>query len=353
MAKKMLAVDIGSRYFKACVLAAKQPDDGSVLVERYAVVPIPPGTMNMTFSDRPFANPDAAKQAMRDLIKQVDGKGHYAFVTVPDNLVVINWLTMPVKAKEAVDKSIATTLSPLLPLELERWFWDYQIVEVSKKQTTVIAEAVMKTNLEDIGNLIGDAGLIPAGVDATFFNLVNLYHGYLEKKDNEKKNICIIYHGHQATTVAFYKAGIVKATRVIQIGGMHFTNLIKEKSQLNDEDAEKVKLEQEVFIRDNPDKQNKNAIYNAIKPAFGDLIKGIYNSVDQYLARFREFKINEIILAGGGAAFANIEASLQANLNTKTLLGTELTPISSADGRMGVRDGLILSSAVGSLMREG
>lgn len=353
MAKKIMAVDIGSRYFKACVLAAKQPGDGSIVVDRYAIVPIPPGTLNMTFSDRPFANPEAAKLAMKDLIKQVGGKGMYAFVTIPDNLVVINWLTMPVKAKEAVDKSIATTLSPLLPLELERWFWDYQIVEVSKKQTTVIAEAMMKTNLEDIGNLISEVGLIPAGVDSTYFNLVNLYHEYLEKKDNEKKNICIIYHGHQATTVAFYKAGLVKATRVIQIGGMHFTNLIKEKSQLNDEDAEKVKFEQEVFIKENPDKQNKNEIYNAIKPAFGDLIKGIYNSVDQYLARFREFKINEIILAGGGAAFANIEASLQANLNTKTYLGNEMTPITSTDGRMSERDALVLSSAVGSLLREG
>jgi type IV pilus assembly protein PilM len=348
----MLALDIGSRFVKTCVLAAKQPDEGGIELEKYSIVPMPEGALNNTFSDRPFANPEAVKNTVREAVKQVGGKGMYVFVTIPDNLVVVNWMTMPVKSKEAVDKSIASTLSPLLPLELDRWFYDYQILEVSKKQTTVIAQAIMKTNLEDVGNVISEMGLIPAGIDSTFFNLINLYHNYLIAKDNEKKNVCIIYHGHQATTVAFFKGGILKASRIIQIGGLHFTNLIKEKNNLSDEEADKMKLEHDVFVADNPDLQNKNEIYNTIKPAFGDLIKGIYNSVDQYLARFREFKINEIILTGGGAAFRNIESALQANLNTKTVLGTEMTPIVSTDGRLTTGEALVLSCAVGSLQRE-
>ncbi len=350
MAKKMVALDIGSRLIKACTLAPAKGESG-IIVDKFAIVKTPENAMNNTFSDRPFANINEMKTAIKEVVKTAGIKGMYAFITIPDNLVVVNWLTLPVKAKEAVDKSMASSLAPLLPLELERWYWDYKILEVGKKQTTVIAEAIMKTNLEDIGNMVMDAGLIPAGVDSTFFNLINVYHDYLIKKENEKKNVCIVYQGHQSTTIAFFKGGILKATRSLQVGGLHFSNLIKEKQGITDEEADQLKIEQEVFIKDNPDLQNKNEIYNIIKPAFGDLIKGIYNSVDQYLARFREFKINEIILSGGGAAFKNIESALQSNLNTKTILGTDMIPITSKDNNLSISDALVISPAVGSLMR--
>jgi Tfp pilus assembly PilM family ATPase len=196
-----------------------------------------------------------------------------------------------------------------------------------------------------------ECGLIPAGFDSTFFNLMNLYHDYLVKKENEKKNICIIYHGHQSTTVSFFKGGILKATRIIQLGGIHFTNLLKEKDGISFEDAEKLKKGSEIFVKDNPDLQNKNELYNAIKPAFGDLVKNVYNSIDQYLARFREFKINEIILSGGGGAFRNIETSLNSNLNTKTIIGTEIAPIIYKNEKLTIEDALVLNCAIGSLMR--
>ena len=349
MATRSIALDIGSRFIKAVSLASRSEDE--VVLDVYGMVRLPDKTMNLTFSDRPFANLPAAKEKLKELVAKTGTKGSYAFITIPDNLVVINWITMAVKAQDAVEKSIGPSLAPLLPLEIDRWYYDFQIIEVSKKQTTVIAEAVLKSNLEEIGNLVTECGLIPCGLDSTFFNLMNVYHAYLAKTDNEKKNICLIYMGHQATTVAFFKGGLLKSSRVIQSGGMHFTSLIMEKRNINDEEAEKLKFEQEVFVRDNPDKQNKNEIYNIIKPAFGDLIKSIYNSVDQYLARFREFKIHEIILSGGCGSFKNLDAALQANLNTKTILGTEITRMSSKDGKLPEEDKHLYTCAVGALMR--
>lgn len=349
MANRTIALDLGSRFFKIVSLASRKEDE--VSLDLYGMVKIPDKTMNLTFSDRPFANLETAKAKLKELVASTGTKGCYAFITVPDNLVVINWITMAVKAQDAVEKSIGPSLAPLLPLEIDRWFYDWQIIEVSKKQTTVLSEAILKNNLEEIGNLVTDCGLLPCGLDSTFFNLVNVYHDYLVKADNEKKNICLVYMGHQATTVAFFKGGVLKSSRVIQSGGMHFTSLIMEKRNLSDEDAEKLKFEQEVFVRDNPDKQNKNEIYNIIKPAFGDLIKSIYNSVDQYLARFREFKIHEIILSGGCGSFKNLDAALQSNLNTKTMLGTDLTKIESKDGKLPEEHKHLYTSAVGALMR--
>lgn len=351
MATNTIALDIGSRFIKAASLASKQEDEA--ILDVHGIVKLPDKTMNLTFSDRPFANFDVAKTKLKELVAMTGTKGAYAFITIPDTLVVINWITMPVKSKDAIEKSVAPSLAPLLPLEIDRWYYDWQTIEISKKQTTIISEAILKNNLEEFGNLVTDAGLIPCGLDSTFFNLMNVYHDYLTKADNEKKNICLVYMGHQATTVAFFKGGLLKSSRVIQSGGMHFTSLIMEKRNLSDEDAEKQKFEQEVFVRDNPDKQNKNEIYNIIKPAFGDLIKSIYNSVDQYLARFREFKIHEIILSGGCGAFKNLDAALQANLNTKTILGTDLTKVSSKDGKLTEDERHLFTCAIGSLMRQG
>jgi len=353
MARPLVCIDLGSKNIKAAVLKSRLDGDKEILLSKFGIVDTPEKGLVNIFSDRPISRPKEVLQKMKELVTKVGVKGYDAILMIPDYMVVVNWLNMPVKAKDAIEKSIPTTLSPLLPLELDKWFYDYQIVEDSKKQTTVIVQAILKTNLFDLGDLVANAGLNVMTIDSTFFNLMNLLHPYISDPEIEKKNIAVVYLGAEATSIAFIKEGIIKSSRSIPIGGSAFTKLIMEAKRVDETAAEKIKKEEEIFVKDNPDKQNKVELYNIIKPSFGELVKGIYNSIDQYLARFREFKIHEIVLCGGTSTFRNINVAMQLHLNTKTTMLAELVKINSG-GRtpMTEDEKCIMQCAVGGLLRK-
>lgn len=327
MARPVVCIDLGAKYIKAAVIKSKKDNDKHITLSKYAVVETPEKGLTTVFSDKPIAKPKEVLAKIKELITKAGIKGYETMLLIPDYLVVTNWLNMPVKAKDAIEKAIPSTLGPLLPLELDKWFYDYQIVENSKKQTTVITQAILKSNLFDLGDLISNAGLNIIGVDTTLFNIINLLHPYYTDPEVEKKNLALIYIGHEATSIAFLKESLIKSTRTLPIGGSAFTKNIMEAKKCDEATAEKIKKEEEIFLKDNPDKQNKIELYNIIKPSFGELIKGIYNSIDQYLARFREFKIHEIILCGGTANFKNIGSAMQLHLNTKTIMLSEIINI--------------------------
>ncbi|MEZ7893449.1 MAG: pilus assembly protein PilM [Candidatus Wallbacteria bacterium] len=353
MARPVACIDIGSKYIKAAVLKERQNDDKKILLSKFGVVEMPEKSMANIFSDKPILKPKEVTQKLKELVSKTGIKGHDIILTIPDYMVVINWLNMPVKAKDAVEKAIPTTLGPLLPLELDKWFYSYQIVEDSKKQTIVVAEAIIKQNLFDFGAIFEAAGLNLAAIDTTFFNLINLLHPYINDPEVQKKNIAVIYLGSEATTIAFLKEGTIKSSRSIPIGGGPFTRLIMDAKRVDESSAEKIKKEEEIFLKDNPDKQNKVELYNIIKPSFGELIKGIYNSIDQYLARFREFKIHEIVLCGGTSGFKNISNAMQLHLNTKTVMLSEIVEIDSGVKlQMTADEKNSLQCAVGALLRH-
>ncbi len=353
MARPLVCIDLGSKYIKAAVLKSKKDGDKHITLSKFGIVETPEKALVNVFSDKPVARPKEMQAKLNELVAKTGVKGYDAILLIPDYLSVANWLNMPVKAKDAIDKSIASTLSPLLPLELDKWFYDYQIVENSKKQTTVVAQAILKNNLFDLGDLIAGAGLNITSVDTTFFNLMNLLHPYYTDSEVEKKNIAVVYLGHEATSVAFLKESVIKSSRSLPLGGGAFTKNIMEARRCDEAAAEKIKKEEEIFLKDNPDKQNKIELYNIIKPSFGELIKGIYNSIDQYLARFREFKIHEIILCGGTSNFRNINSAMQLHLNTKTVMLSEIIQIDSASRiTPGEDEKNCLQCCIGGLLRN-
>jgi len=353
MARPLVCIDIGSKYLKAAVLKSRKDGDKELQVAKFGIVETPEKSMVNVFSDKPVSKPKEMQAKLNELVSKTGVKGYDALLLIPDYLTVVNWLNMPVKAKDAIEKSIPSTLGPLLPLELDKWFYDYQIVENSKKQTTVVAQAILKINLFDLGDFVANAGLNIVGVDTTFFNLINLLHPYYTDPEVEKKNIAVVYLGHEATSVAFLKESVIKSSRSLPIGGGAFTKNIMEARRVDEAAAEKIKKDEEIFLKDNSDKQNKIELYNIIKPSFGELIKGIYNSIDQYLARFREFKIHEIILCGGTSNFKNISNAMQLHLNTKTVMLSEIIKIESAGKTSMTEDEKnCLHCAIGGLLRK-
>jgi hypothetical protein len=156
MATKPIALDIGSRFIKAVNLASRNEEE--VVLDLYGMVRLPDKTMNLTFSDRPFANLPAAKEKLKELVAKTGTRAATpsSRSRQPRRDQLDRWRSR----RRTPSRSRSASLL-LLPLEIDRWY-DFQIIEVSKKRATVIAEAVLKNNLEEVGNLVTDCGLIEA-----------------------------------------------------------------------------------------------------------------------------------------------------------------------------------------------
>ncbi|PKK90496.1 MAG: hypothetical protein CVV64_09025 [Candidatus Wallbacteria bacterium HGW-Wallbacteria-1] len=346
---KTFAVDIGSENIKIVKLSSA--DSEGIVVENFSVVKTPEDSVLSSFMEKPLTDPVALSAVIRDSLKEMKITEPEVIITVPDLLIVVNWLSIPVTAlQEDLNATVRLKLEPMLPQDIDKWFISQQVIN-DTETSNVICEAMLADSCLGFGGTIQKVGFIPTVIDGSFFNLVNVFHDYLVSEENKTKNIAIVLFGNECATVSVYKNGEPKTLRNIGIGGGKFTKTLISQLSITKEEAEEMKKNEEFFLAENIGDQNKIKNYNVIKPVFGELIKELYNSFDSYLAKFREFKIDEIILTGGGANFGNIEYNIQYHLNIPVKKGEAIVNISTPDGPMSARDFNSCSTAIGALLR--
>lgn len=346
---KTFGVDIGSENIK--IVKLESADSEGIKVDKYSIIQTPEDSVLSSFMEKPLTDPSAVSVAIRDALKDMKITEPEVIITVPDLLIVVNWLSIPVTAlQEDLNATVRLKLEPMLPQDIDKWFISQQVIN-DTETSNVICEAMLAESCLGFGGTIQKVGYIPTVIDGSFFNLVNVFHDYLVSEENKTKNIAIVLFGNECATVSVYKNGEPKTLRNIGIGGGKFTKTLISQLSITKEEAEAMKRNEEFFMAENIGDQNKIKNYNVIKPVFGELIKELYNSFDSYLAKFREFKIDEIILTGGGANFANIEYNIQYHLNIPVKKGDGIIGVMTQDGPMPAADFNSCSTAIGSLLR--
>jgi len=328
--KNSIALDIGSKSLKMLGIKEVQ-DDGRIVVENFLSSALPPETIVSSLPDKPIVNPNVILETLKEMIKEMSPKTRNLIITIPDPLVIINWISMPMQVEERVEETIMMKLGPLLPSEIENWFTAYQKVSEAEKNN-VLTEAALKETILTIGELAQKAGLVPYVIDSCFFNVLNLFYDYLALSENKEKNIAIVTMGHDSTVVAILRGTELRVHRKLATGGVKFTKILMSQLSINFDEAERLKKEGTFFLAESLSEQNRIENYVIIRPVFGELIKDMYNSFDSYLAKWREFKIDEIILTGGGANFKNINIAIQHHLNIPIKLGHSLVKVTAEKG---------------------
>lgn len=346
---KTFAVDIGSENIKFVKLKSISPDE--IVVDKYSVIATPEDSVLSSFMEKPLIDASSVTVAVKNELNRLKMNCSEVFITVPDLLIVVNWLSIPVTAvQEDINSTVKLKLEPMLPQDIEKWFISQQVIN-DTETSNVICEAMLADNCLAFGGVVQKAGYVPTIIDSTFFNMINVFHDYLTSEENESKNIALVLFGSECSTVSVYKNGEPKTLRNVPIGGSRLTKTLIGQLNITKEESEELKKTGEFFLADNAGEQNKVQNYNVIKPVFGELIKELYNSFDSYLAKFREFKIDEIILSGGGANFRNIEHAIQYHLNIPIKRGDTLINVKYNDMPMHPNDINSCIAAIGTLMR--
>ncbi len=343
-----VGIDIGSNTMKI----VEMKNSGDLELSKYKIVPIPKNMVNVNFNDEFIVDKEGFKEVLDNNLKSMGIKNQKAVVLLSDGTAVINWLTIKLGENEDLEVSITEKLNTLFPSDITNWVYNYQKLEEKKDNYTVISEAILNTNMIEIGEMMHEFKIWPHAMDVSCFNAVNVFHSFLISAENQKKNISLINMGHDSTTVMIFNSGVLKSFRIIPYAGKDFTFTISETLDKTVEEAENYKKAERFFLREYSEEQNRLDNYNIIKSVFGEIIKGIYNSFDSYLAKFREFKIHKIVLFGGGANFRNINVLLQKHLNIPVVLSSELYSLKYKGNEMSADQKNTLLPIVGGLLRD-
>lgn len=356
-------VDLGSRHLKA--VRAKQVAKSKFQVEQYTIVDAP---SDPVFTPEVFGGvevPSTFARSCQELVKKAKlGRTNVALL-FPDFGFTVNMVTVPVKATdeekaELINQEVVT----LLPSDanVSEWIIERKEIGTLHANQLLFLAAIRRSDVLEVGTQVQKVGTNPLMVDLALLNGINVFHDYLTSAENLEKNVAIINFGHTASAIAIYKQGKLTTfhTRVIGtgqdqsvlVGGRAFTRRIMEHFKLSEDEAEEYKKNEVFFLPEFVPEQDKIANYQVIKPVFGELVKGLFTITEHYVARFREFKVDEVILTGGGANFSNIDVVLGGHLNTQVKPGADLVSIVDASGNeLSAAEKNILTPAIGAFSR--
>gem|GEM_PF-700820 len=357
-------IDLGSRQLKA--VSARPLGRGRFQVLRYAFAEA---------SDEPlFANDVASdveicashQRMIGEVVRNAGLSGSYVTLLYPDYAFQVKVLPVPTKTvgeerEQAINQEVKTWVGQ----DHDQSEFILQRLEpgVLHNDQLIFLAMLKRRAVLQVGALFQKFGAYPVVVDMSLLSSLNVFHEYMIDPANKDKNIGVLNFGHSASSLAIYKDGSLtcihsrglstEGVQELLMGGKSFTKRIMEHFKLPEADAETYKKEEVFFLPEFVPEQDKITNYQVIKPVFGDLVKGLFAITENYMAYFREFKVDEIIMTGGGANYSNIDVVLGGHLNIFIKKGSQVVSMVDAAGNELPDDVKnILTPAVGGCCRD-
>ncbi len=357
-------IDIGARYVKA--VRGRQLGKLKYQVYNYKLVDSPSDTLFKADVGEDVEIPATFGRSINQLVKEADCAKDNVLLLFPDYGFLVNMATIPSKASDEEKHELAKQeIVTLLPSDanIADWCIEKRAIGDLHANSLVLIAAIRRPNVLMVGTEVQNRGPNPITIDMGLLNAINIFHDYLVSSENLEKNIGVLNFGHEASSLAIYKQGKLTTihTRMIGagselsllVGGRAFTKRIMEHFKLSEDEAEEYKKNEVFFLPEFVPEQDKIANYQVIKPIFGELVKGLFTITEHYVARFREFKVDEVILTGGGANFSNIDVVLGGHLNTQVKQGADIVSIvDGAQNELSAAEKNILTPALGAFCRD-
>ncbi len=239
-------------------------------------------------------------------------------LVIPSLYNVFNWITIPMKANIDIPKSLLAKMEPLLPHHINEWIISFNNY-LNTDKNNILTTSILKGAVIGAKRAFKKRGLKLRHIQPADFSLERILSKYNKGEyDNEEqkyKNICVINMEDESTNISLCQNGLVKLIRIINVGEEKLIKTLMSQLNYTWNESKKVLFNKKIFLKDHPEEQNQVRTYNILRPILGELIKETYNACDGYLARFKEFKIHEIIFCGNASNIMNFGNYIQSNLN--------------------------------------
>jgi type IV pilus assembly protein PilM len=305
-----IGVDFGSSEIKAVQFGFSS--HGPTLEHVYRI-PTPVNAVK----DGVIVDPPAVGEALRQLVADGAFTARRVVSSVTGPTVVVRQVTMPVMSERELLESTKYEAERFLPYSVDEAQMDAKILgkaEDGQNMDVLIVAAQKEIVLAQLSAMQA-AGLQAAVVEIEPFAMVR---AMLAPEDPAfEQNVAIINIGASSTSINITKGGFVPFTRYVPIGGDALTKAIAGGMNISMDEAEKMKREKAAIITQgstDPVAPTVTRLFNIITPPLTELVSEIHKSLDYFRTRFRGEVIESVILGGGSARLANIEAFLSQEL---------------------------------------
>ncbi|HKL26863.1 MAG TPA: type IV pilus assembly protein PilM [Desulfuromonadales bacterium] len=300
--KDVIGIDIGSSSVKLVQL--REAKGGYHLVT-LGMSLLPPEAI----VDNAIMDSQTIIEVLQNLVESLKVKTKNVATSVSGHSVIIRKIQLPIMTEEEMEASIQWEAEQYIPFEISEVNLDFQILggdPNDASQMDVILVAAKKDFVSDYVSMLRECGFNPVIMDIDCFSVQNVFES---NYGIEAEIVALIDMGASSMNVNILKDGMSVFTRDIQVGGSAYNEEIQKRLGLNHEDAEKVKLGEEV---DDVDPQTVAAILDDATDA---LTQEVQRSIDFFSATSSDEKVGKVYITGGVAKIAAVRESLANRLN--------------------------------------
>src|SRR5206468_10267098 len=227
-----------------------------------------------------------------------------AVVSVSGRDSIVKRLPLPkVSVKELAD-AILLEAEHHIPFAIDEVFLDYQVVGETANAMSVVLVATKKLKVLEYVAAVEEAGLEAAVVDLDAFALQNQFE--LNQPDNGNEAVALIDIGAAVMKTNVVHGGASIFARDVPFGGNNFTDAIAARLGIPLEKAEAAKQGQEVGV-------SWDDLVPALEAVSRDLSLEVQRTFDYFASTAESERIGRIVLSGGCAKLAGIEAFLASS----------------------------------------
>lgn len=306
MAKKdplIVGVDIGSYAVKVCQL--QKTAQGYKLIALGSST-IAPGAVE----DGVLQNPDEVGKTIGALFDNLKIKSKNIGISISGYSVIVKKVSLEKMDDVSLTEYIKTEAEQYIPFDVDEVYLDFQKLPQKKEgsdRVEIMLVAAKKEIVDDYIKMLHHINLNVVLVDVDGFALENIWETIYGKIEN----VALVDIGSSKMNINIISDGISVLARDIVVGSEQLTEQIATILDIDNHQAERIKL----GIEDVDKKQED--INNIYKQTCTQWVLEIKKAIDLYLANNPDKPLQSLVLSGGGSKVSGLAKYIEEETGLK------------------------------------
>lgn len=294
----ILGLDISTTSVK--LLELSDAGKGQLRVERYVIEPLPKDAM----SDGNIANVDQVAEAIRTAWKELGTRVKNVALALPASAVITKKILAPASLTGIdLENQVETEANQVIPFSLDEVNLDFQVLGASPgspDDVQILLAAARKEKVEDRVAVVEAAGLKALIMDVESYASQSAFEqiAHLLPNKGAGQTIAMIDIGAQNMHINVLHDNESVYLREHGFGGGQLNNEIARRYGMSSEEAERAKRKGSL-----PESYE----VEVLQPYSQTLAMEIARALQLFTSSTQYHKVDQILLAGGGAMIAGLD----------------------------------------------
>ena len=310
-----IAIDIGHSNLKMIQTGS----DGRIM--KFVVHKMPEGCVDdlEIFSDESLVK---SLKTAKKKSRMPHGKCH---LVLSGSDIIIRHFTLPILPEAELYQNILHEISGYLPVDPEKYYVDYKIVEKINEDGVdmyrVLVTTAHKRMINHYKKVLRTTGFAPKVIDTSENAREKLlrYNHQKDKNFNIEGGICILDFGTKHTRANIYNDGYYYVSNVLKRSSQSITEVIAQVTGKDILTSETIKRDNDLLNAEHENSELKAAVSFEVDSLLYELSR-----VFDYFRNRTQNRVHTIYLSGGGSLLPGLREYIEKHLNIHVYYAADL-----------------------------